>query len=387
MARPRLSPSACSGWYSLGICSALLLPAALGAQQPPRFDVSLRPGYHAQWRTDRDGSASDVAELRTRIQTGVRWDPTAHVQLRGRIAGRFSTEQSDFDFILADHIPASDGLRLGQATVDELHLRIQPVDRVDLRVGRMQTVFELAGVPRKSLDRNDSPNTDVTWTDGAHLRIRTGAWNHHLIVQHNASAGPTNVIRHPLNFGDPGSRASGYLALEAAEPAGAIIQREIGLTYLPSTLPTSGGITGERRGYAAVTVRVAAELPLEAIGARVVLAGEGGFAPRTPDRILLATGAEGTGDGAAYQVSLNLMGAGGGRHSLGIVHGRVGDGWLISSDLRDNNREWEARYYWQYSSWGRLDLRFRVREDLYERVGAERTRLDRDLYLRTTLRF
>jgi hypothetical protein len=72
---------------------------------------------------------------------------------------------------------------------------------------------------------------------------------------------------------------------------------------------------------------------------------------------------------------------------MGVVHSRAGDGWLISPDVRDNNREVEARYYWHYARWGRLDVRFRYREDLFHRVDALQRRRDRDVYIRTTLRF
>jgi hypothetical protein len=76
-----------------------------------------------------------------------------------------------------------------------------------------------------------------------------------------------------------------------------------------------------------------------------------------------------------------------GGHSVGVVHSQAGDGWLISPDIRDNSRELEARYYWQYAPWGRLNVRFRHRGDMRIRPGALRKRANRDMYFRTTIRF
>jgi hypothetical protein len=70
-----------------------------------------------------------------------------------------------------------------------------------------------------------------------------------------------------------------------------------------------------------------------------------------------------------------------------VVVSRAGDAWLISPDIRENNREWEARYYLQYATWGRLDVRFRDRQDLRLRPASMQRRHDRDVYVRTTLRF
>lgn len=353
-----------------------------------RGDATLRPGFHGLWRSDRDGRSSETHDLRVRAQLGGWWTPWPTLAFRGRLAGRFSTEQQTVRLYLDDHVPATDGLRLGEATVDELHLRWRPSDRIQLRAGRMQTAFELAGVPRKSLDRNDSPNTDITWTDGVHATLEIGGgWRQHLILQRNAREGPTNVVRGPLDFSDSRSRMTVFASLQSTDRAGPFIQREIDITFIPGAVPRPDE-EGDRGHYVAAVVRGAVEPPIHPLGGRLVLAGEAGLATGTPARTLLRTGGAGDGDGTggAFQLSANLMGIGE-RHSVGIVHARAGDGWLLSSDIRDNNREVEARYYWQYTVWGRLDVRFRYREDARMRVDTVQRRRDRDIYVRTTLRF
>jgi hypothetical protein len=360
-------------------------PGSLFAQSSLETEIALRPGYHASWRTDRTGATSEQDDFRSRIQAGVMWAPSPALQLRVRAAGRLSDAQDSFRIFLQAYTPGTDGLGSGEVTLDELNLRLRPSDFLEIRVGRLQTAFELAGVARKSLDRNDSPNTDVTFTDGVHLLVRSSGWANHLIVQRNAARGPVNVLRPPLDFSGSGSRASLYLATQATAPLGPIVQRELSLTYLPASIPDVAGGSRENKAYVAAVGRLAVELPARIAGGRVVAAAEGGLAPNTPDRSILRTG-EGASAGHAFQTSLNLMGAVNGKHSLGIVHARAGDGWLISPDIRENNREWEARYYWQYAPWGRFDARYRIREDSRLQIGAERLRRDADIYLRTSIR-
>jgi hypothetical protein len=308
--------------------------------------------------------------------------------IRVRAAGRLSTQQETLRFYLRDHVPTTDGLRMGEVTLDEAHLRWRPVDRLQFRAGRMQTSFELAGVPRKSLDRNDSPNTDVTWTDAVHGSLLVGAgWRQHFIVQRNGRRGPTNAVRSPLDVTGSGSRLTLFAATQLEGPWGPFVQREADLTYMPKVVPGPAA-TGTRGDYLALVLRGAAELPSVIRGGRLLLGTELGVASGTPARALLGTGAptDGRGDGRAFQLSASLMGMEGG-HSLGVVHSQAGDGWLISPDVRSNNRELEARYYMQYAPWGRLDVRVRQRKDLRKQVGALARRRDRDIYIRTTLRF
>jgi hypothetical protein len=392
-----MAPVRYGGARGLALATVLIMVATgLGAQEAERAvrgDVVLRPGYHGAWRTDRDGGSSDRHDARLRVQLGGWWTVSPAWAVRVRVAGRLSTDQETLRFYVRDGVPETDGLRLGEFTIDEAYVRWRRGDRVQLRVGRMQTSYELAGVPRKALDRNDSPNTDVTWTDGLHASFGVvDGWRQHLVLQRNGDRGPSNVVRRPLDATAPDSRVIVFTAAELEGRFGPFIQREIGLTWIPGAVP--GAVPGAdpvsaRGDYVALVLRGAVQPELKVLAGRVVLGTELGLAFGTPSRALLGTGtaaADGDGDGLAYQLSANLMEMGG-RHSVGIVHSRTGDGWLISPDIRDNNREVEARYYWHYARWGRLDVRFRSREDLFHRVDALQRRRDRDVYIRTTLRF
>lgn len=355
-------------------------------------DLGLRPGYYVSWSRARDGTSGEEHDLRARARLGISWNASSVLTFRGRLAGRLSTDQDALRFYVRDHAPAG-GLRQGEATVDELYVRWTPSDRFHIRAGRMQTRFEMVGVARKSLDRNDSPSTDVTWTDGVHASaVLGGGWRPQVILQRNGSRGPTNVVRSPLDVTGSRSRVTIVAAVRNDEHSGPWVQRDVDLTYIPGSVPqvdgAAPGADARRKGYLALVARGGIEPGIGLLGGRVVLAAAIGFAPTTPSRTLLGTGAadDGDGDGLSYQISANLMNVGD-AHSFGLVHLRAGDGWLISPDVPHNSRDWEGRYYWQYAPWGRLDLRLRHRKELRPQPGAEERRRKYDFYVRTTLRF
>ncbi|NOY62155.1 MAG: hypothetical protein GXP10_03180, partial [Gammaproteobacteria bacterium] len=74
----------------------------------------------------------------------------------------------------------------------KLYIDYRASTQSSVRVGRMQTKFELAGVAKKSLDRNDSPNTDITWTDGVYAKHKlSDSWTAHAILQYSPRSGST----------------------------------------------------------------------------------------------------------------------------------------------------------------------------------------------------
>jgi len=169
----------------------------------------IRGGYFAKERDQRNGQSSELDEWRLRLRTGllVRFNDVWSFKLRG--AGRYSTEDDNNDghTKFYTNIPGNDGLRQGDATLDELYISYKPNANQHIKIGRMQTKFELTGVAKKSLDRNDSPNTDITWTDGLYFSFGDKkGWKNHVILQYQGKEGATTVRRSPLNFNDNGSR-------------------------------------------------------------------------------------------------------------------------------------------------------------------------------------
>lgn len=67
-----------------------------------------------------------------------------------------------------------------------------------------------------------------------------------------------------------------------------------------------------------------------------------------------------------------------------MVYGRVESGWLISNDFRNNDDLYEVRYQHYFAPELRMDIRFRIREEIERRIGSQRPQQDRDLYVRFT---
>ena len=75
------------------------------------------------------------------------------------------------------------------------------------------------------------------------------------------------------------------------------------------------------------------------------------------------------------------------KHSLGVVLGRAGDGYLLSPDFRSNTNLVEARYQWKIAKKQKFEARLRHRKDIDRRNGAAKDRVDVDYYLRYTYKF
>ena len=350
------------------------------------FVGDLRGGYYSAKWEDRDGSNDAHDQLIGRIRGGLNWKPSGQLAGTVRLAGRYSTQNNHSRFEFFDSIPDADGLRAGDSTVDELFLKYTPSSRWEVSVGRLQTAFELAGVAGGSLDRSDSPDVDITWTDGAHVSYLTGTgWNWHVIAQRNASAGATNVRLPPLTFADSGSRVSYFAALESLERYGPLVQRTLDINYLPRALGT-GGPQGRVLDYLAFVGRLAAQWATGPGDAKLLLGTELGYAPRTPDAATIGTGSSGSTGGLAWQIQLSILDLFPG-HSFAVQHGRADAGWLISPDFRNNEVLSEFRYEWKIDDRQTFTARARRRDEMDGLVDAARKRRDDDLFLRYAFRF
>lgn len=370
---------------SLAIALAL---AASGAQAQEAWQVSgdVRTGYVASETRARSGATSDADSFRARARLRVRGELGGGWHASGRVAARLDTDQRNEEFWLRTYAPGPAGLENGQGTIDEAYLEYRPEGSPwSLRLGRFQASFGLADVMKKSLDQNDSPNFDITWTDGVWLQRRGSEWNTHLIVRHNDRRGPTGTLRPPLDFADGDSRASLFAALESTTAVGPLVQRMVTLTWLPSALRPWGPADAATEDYLAVTAKATAEWPLGQAGTRFRLGGEVGYAADTPRRETMNSGT-GEADALSWQASFNFMDI---RpdHNLGIVYGRAADGWLVSSDFRPNDWLLEARWVWQASPAWQIDARLRRRQEIELPATADRARRGDDLYVRATWRF
>ncbi len=374
----------------------LALPLLFGtgltqAEQPINDTFSwggdVRAGYFSLQRDDRDNSETSTDEARLRVRIGLKAKFSDQAEAKIRFAGRYSTLESNHEhFEVFSRITAGDGLRRGDSTIDEFYLKARPADNWEVKFGRMQTKYELMGVAKKSLDRNDSPNVDITWTDGMHVTYKgNNGWRTHAIVQRNLSAGATQVRRSPLNFSDDGSRISYFIAMENTTSVGPIVQRALDVTLLPDALRKDGTANGRIDDYWAVVGRLAAQWPMQG-SSKFMLAGEFGYAPNTPTRAATSTGTSGDTDGYAGQLTFNFIDFRPG-HSVGLVLGVAETGWLLSPDFRNNNTLVETRYKWKLAKNQAVEARLRRREDIDQLTTAAKKREDIDAYVRYTYKF
>lgn len=381
-------------WVIKGLVAACALSAqgVLHAATPVSDSVSvigdMRTGFYALDRNDRDASAVNKNEWRLRLRVGLESKVTESLKARLRLAGRYTTHESSADpeFELYSGItPGKDGLAMGQTTVDEAWLNYTR-GGLSVRLGRMQTKFELTGVAKKSLDRNNSPNTDIAWTDGLYLKHKgSNGWTAHAIAQLTPAGGSGELRRKPLDFSDDDSRISYFFAYDKSEKKATIVQQGIDLTYLPAALPTDNG---GRDDYLALVGRMAAQWPMGSEGMKFLLGGELGYAPNTPSNSALQLDAAGDSGGSAGQVTFNFIDIVP-RHSLGIVLARADAGWLLSPDFTSNQYLYETRYRWNLAKGQRIEVRLRYRTDIEQSSSSAnpQKREDKDLYARYTLKF
>jgi hypothetical protein len=201
--------------------------------------ADLRGGYSFTDYDYDDGADSRTEEWLGRFRAGGSYNFSNWLIAGGRVATACSSESCNFDFAMTESIPiGATSLPDGDVTFDELYLHSFRRESFDLAIGRLQTKFvSRAGVFAKSLDRNDSNGTSITWTDGLHGTAHLGDRSIlHLILQKNRADGTGNVRRAPVDFGNENSRVSYFLAWENQRPLWNFTQRGIDVTYMPKSL-------------------------------------------------------------------------------------------------------------------------------------------------------
>jgi hypothetical protein len=350
--------------------------------------ADLRGGLFSRDTDLRDGStfSDDDFKLKGRLEAdiGIR----ENNRFKIRLAGVCSTDDCDPEVSVKSTTLTATSIVNGEITIDEAFLhRFRP--RYDIAIGRMQTKFVArGGVIAKSMDRNDSHNMNINWTDGLHATWKSRfGWTTNLILQHNDSDGSSSIRRGPLDFHDPDSRVTYFVAMENLRPWGAIVQRGIDVSYLPASLLKDGDRQGRIEDYWGVVGRFAARWTVsEKRDTRFRISGEIAYAPETPTNDASGIGTSGDSDGLGWAVTAALMNFRPG-HSFGLAYGRVAAGWLLSPQYRQNEELKEFRYVWRYRDNKSFEIRFRQRDELDRLVTAQNNRDDFDLFVRFTSRF
>jgi hypothetical protein len=334
----------------------------------------------------RDGSSSSDGGVGARLRLGADWGIFRNLRLGVRAAGRCFTQDCDPEWVLESATPGPNGLSGGQATLDQAYLHWFRLQRFNLAVGRLQTRFVLrGGVYAKSLDRNDSNNVNITWTDGLHATFKNrGGWMSSFVLQRNAANGTGSIRHSPLNFDDGRARNTYFVGFEKMSSERPVAQLAFDASYLPGSLLENGNPEGRRADYWGLVGRLALRWPQRSDGIRLRVGTEVGYAPEAPTAE--AVGLDGDVNQLAWNVVASLMDFKP-DHSIGLNYSRTGAAWLLSPQYRPNESLFEIRYQWWPRRWPLLEARVRWREDLEQLTDRARKRRMFDFYLRVTWEF
>ena len=267
---------------------------------------------------------------------------------------------------------------------DELYLDFFQRGRFDVALGPMKTrAVTRGGVFISSLDRLNSPNVAVNWTDGAALRYSTDSgWNSKVILQYNDNGGSSTLARGPLDFDDD-SQWSGFYSIENLRPWGIVTQRAFDITYMPSALLQEGVRNGPTDDFWALVGRFASRWPVNPVGPSMMVSGGLGYAPNTPSETAVSTGTGGDTGGIAWHLEASWMDIRPG-HSVGINYGYADPGWLLSPSYRPNEEAVTLRYHWRPQPRLQLEVQARWRDEIDQLQGAARKRQTYDYRIRLT---
>ena len=335
----------------------------------------------------RDGTTDFDAAPGVRVRIGANFGITDNLRVGTRVAGTGFVGNFNPNFILPGNLEDNSELESGTVTFDQFYLLWSRKDRFSFAVGRLQTRFQLIGVVyNKSIDRNNSHNWRVNFTDGLQATVKTGGWTSSFVLQVNPSSGPTGVRRNPLDFDDPDARLSYFLGFDNRERRGTVVQRAFDINYLPASLLKDGDPDGRRTDYWGLVGRLMFVWPPEKEGLRLRAGAEIGYAPETPTYEAMNLSGKGDVSGFAWNLVISAIDFAPG-HNIGLNYARTGAGWLIAPQYRPNHELIEIR--WQWLDWKipLLETRIRRRTELDQQIGTERKRTQWDLFIRATYRF
>ena len=376
-------------------CSLLLQPAwATDNDSEPTWKISgdARVAYIPISRDNRDGTSNQRDSFGARFRLRLQRDFSPQWRFQTRFAANAADNDNDFDLYFQPERQGATSVDMGTATLDEFFLQYRSADgRTRLRIGRQQSSTDRPLVTNKNLDRQQTSNVNIGWTDAISLTHELDqGWLATFFLEYNSRNGNGSNTRGPIDFRDSDSRISSFVSLENRENWGPIILRALSVTWYPDALATDGFDQSTRDDYLTITSKLAAGWDVgHVIGGdstRFVLGGELGYAPNRPLRSTSGLPGSGEVGGWGWQLGADLVEYLP-NQKFGIVYGQVDAGWLISNAFRQNEEHAEARWQWRFAPDWRVEIRARWRYELELLDGAQQRRRDRDARLRFTYYF
>jgi hypothetical protein len=361
------------------------------------FSADVRGVYASYEKQLNNGEIVEDTDLLMRLRLDGIATISDNLRAGFGIAGTCAISNCDVDFTLQTDLPGSTGLNKGQITIDEMYLHwlSDEPHRFKIAIGRMQTRSVLkTGVFNKSLDRINSNNARINWTDGIHTAYQfDNGWTSNFIMQYNSKEGSGNVYHDAIDFGNSDSRKSYFASFDNNQEISGVTQSSLGISYLPSALLSSEGVTidetQEHDDYLGLVGKIAWVWPQQ--NNRSTLRGgfEFGYSPTLPNHNVVGIVDEEAVSGLAWNVVFNIMDFYPGQN-VGINYAHTGAGWQLSPQYTPNTKLVEFRYQWQIKSGALFEARLRWQEELEEsKVIAKNPLQDNqvDFYLRFTRNF
>lgn len=367
-------------------CLSIAQSSTTGPINADRFSIygHLRPAFTFIESRSNSNSESSLMQHQVRARLNSDYRITDNVQLNTRLVLRLSSETGTFRFWEHPYAPTSSGLDNGKMAIDLLNIRWDASPVLQITAGRMQHAFQLRGLIAKSFDRYHSQNLASTWSNGIQARWSAfKSWDLHAIIQYNHPKGSGSVYQQPLNFESKSSRFSWFAAVENTQTNG--IWNQLGLSA--SIFPGAITIEGKESAYMLFTARAGIKLPVNLSWMKMSAGTELAFAPNVPEpaQFGLQPDSPLSSNAIGWQVAINFEEIFE-KNAFSFLYGYSEPGMLLAPSFRNNSDTWEVRFQHKFTSTISTEIRYRIRNQLYKPEQAIVKRLDKDFYLRLTIR-
>lgn len=334
-----------------------------------RVTGDIRSGYIGFIGRERNGDRLSQHEFRNRTRIGLNINVTDKLTLHSRYAVRVSS----LDFHLYPGLnttsPGNNGLLMGEGAFDQLFASIQLSDWLRLKAGRFQTSFTLDGVIKNSILRQDSPNTDISWTDGLHLTSTSPTgWTTDVIMQSHLLNRTSNVFRYPLEPDHTRIPFTFFSSIKKEFKAGVLSSLSLNVTYSPDMLLVDS--EANRKSYVAASIKPQFKKRFNS-GRQLLWGTEFAYSFNRPERSVFGfdESPHSSSGGFGFQTVLSVIDLFKNQH-VGLMAAALEPSLLTSSAFWNNLMLFEVRHSTKWSSNVSTDIRLRYRSDLEKPGGG-----------------
>lgn len=331
----------------------MLFQTALHAQTGEESPLSIYGDVRFSYTGNNESIDSfDDNLLIMRLRPGARYTFNSNHSFSARMAFRLSNEFEELDLTAQ---ASGGGLSLGQMSFDEFYYQYK-TDGFLLKAGRFQHRNKVYSNAGRSIDRFQSNNVNVHWSDGMYMKKDlTSLWYGEAIFELIEEGQLAYPYDPPLTFGGNEITPGLYLGLSNDErDSFNFIQKSFGIQYFHNAYfdGLSNNGSEEYVSYLAFTTRAVTDYEGGELlkGGSWRIAGEIGYNSQGP-----------FDEGTIFNASVG-MNSFATKHNLMVEFTKVGDEWISANVYGPNTDEMEIRYIYQLNSRIKIESRLRVRD-------------------------